>query len=122
MLVCLTNMIVAMIVYYCMHMCRSIMRMRDKMHMNMFMVANQCVRSYKYCARYHKNQAEQVHDCKLLSIHNECQKCSYKWRNRIKRTRLCRAQITLGPDIHKNAEAIRYKSKYHRQCHILDFR
>lgn len=122
MLVCLTDMIVAMLVCYCIRMCRSIMRMSDKMCMNVFMITNQCVRNYKYSTCYHKKQAKEVHNCKLLSIHNECQKCSYKWCNRIIRTRLCRTQVTLGSNIHKNAKAIRYKSKRHRQYHILYFR
>lgn len=122
MLVCLTDMIVAMLVCYCMRMCRSIMRMSDKMCMNVFMITNQCVRNYKYSTCYHKKQAKEVHNCKSLSIHNECQKSSYKWCNRIIRTRLCRTQVTLGSNIHKNAKAIRYKSKRHRQYHILYFR
>ena len=67
MLVCLTDMIVAMLVCYCIRMCRSIMRMSDKMCMNVFMITNQCVRNYKYSTCYHKKQAKEVHNCKLLS-------------------------------------------------------
>lgn len=118
----LTDVVVAMLMCYGMGMCRFIMRMGDKMRMNVVMMIDQCVRNDKCSARYHKKQAKEIHDCKRLSIYNECQKCSYKWRNRIICTRLCRTQVTLSLDIHKNTKAIRYKSKYHRQCHILCFR
>lgn len=115
----LTDVVMAVLVGHGVRMGRSIMGMRDLMRMDVRMAANQCVRRHKRGARRHKKQTDEIGDREPLSIDNERQKRPYKRCGGIIRARLCRAQVALGPDIHKNAETVRRKPKDHRQYHML---
>ena len=98
----LTDVVMAVLVGHGVRMGRSIMGMRDLMRMDVRMAANQCVRRHKRGARRHKKQTDEIGDREPLSIDNERQKRPYKRCGGIIRARLCRAQVALGPDIHKN--------------------
>lgn len=109
----LSDMTVAMRVCYGVYMGRSIMRVGDEMNMYMCVAAKQCIHDHKHSTCGHKQQAKEIHDRQPLSVHNKCQERAYKRGDRIICARFCRPQVALGPDIHKNTESVRHKSKRH---------
>ena len=112
------------IVYMGNHMGMSdpVMGMHNRVGMSMHMMFYHGIIDNKYRSDHHKQQRQKIHCSQFFSIHNKGKKSSDKWRNRIVCTGLCCSQISLRPDIKKNAQSIGDKSQQHGSENTGKFR
>ena len=78
------------------------MHMNNGMQMLVTVVLDHGIAHDQNAARHHAQQSQEIRRRKLFAIHKKGQKCSDKRCHGIVRTRLCRPQISLCPDVQEN--------------------